>query len=622
MASDPSLRTVFEALDEDNLGYITDERFSDLAKEFGVYNPDERHRLVTLLDPHNTGKISFASFCQGIEAVVSNSSEKALPREPPLILPDHWIGSKTIIDDDDTHSIGTSESTYNEYDDSALTDMSEDNTSPLLYDGFNPSLDGDDTDSAIAGPTLNMNGFLSSSDSLRVPQIVEDSSHASSLPSDDEQRFEDFGQNADGIEIEIQDASSLSDSVDTIEREAPASILNGSLLPYDSRSRPIMMKRDVWSHVRRMKCSLCNNRMYLSPVRRISSKEFANHLYRSSSSSNLPHKGAIDELYGEYAASDTDVMELNDKVLELETQVTVLEQDKATRVGHQGKLQSEKLKLMHQVQSLEEQIREVEMKHQEREDEHIKRHKDLMAKKEKEMEEQIELLTNRIASLEEEKTQHVTETSRLKTQMDHLKQENSRLEAQVLDLDNRWLALSMDYQQKQDNHHRERTEMKETLKANNVLVEDLSREIEELRRENLEQREYGARLMRSPSISDLPSRFSEIKDELQRLKKENANLRDSNDEMSAQMLNDGFQIGRSLLHRGTSRSESFASELEKSSKDDIMQALREEEQLNRDLREYIGRILARILDRNPELLEIRPKRHGSVASLMSLDPNT
>ncbi|XP_022084791.1 rab11 family-interacting protein 4-like isoform X6 [Acanthaster planci] len=585
MASDPSLRTVFEALDEDNLGYITDERFSDLAKEFGVYNPDERHRLVTLLDPHNTGKISFASFCQGIEAVVSNSSEKALPREPPLILPDHWIGSKTIIDDDDTHSIGTSESTYNEYDDSALTDMSEDNTSPLLYDGFNPSLDGDDTDSAIAGPTLNMNGFLSSSDSLRVPQIVEDSSHASSLPSDDEQRFEDFGQNADGIEIEIQDASSLSDSVDTIEREAPASILNG-------------------------------------PVRRISSKEFANHLYRSSSSSNLPHKGAIDELYGEYAASDTDVMELNDKVLELETQVTVLEQDKATRVGHQGKLQSEKLKLMHQVQSLEEQIREVEMKHQEREDEHIKRHKDLMAKKEKEMEEQIELLTNRIASLEEEKTQHVTETSRLKTQMDHLKQENSRLEAQVLDLDNRWLALSMDYQQKQDNHHRERTEMKETLKANNVLVEDLSREIEELRRENLEQREYGARLMRSPSISDLPSRFSEIKDELQRLKKENANLRDSNDEMSAQMLNDGFQIGRSLLHRGTSRSESFASELEKSSKDDIMQALREEEQLNRDLREYIGRILARILDRNPELLEIRPKRHGSVASLMSLDPNT
>ncbi|XP_038067416.1 rab11 family-interacting protein 4B-like isoform X3 [Patiria miniata] len=587
MATDPSLRTVFEALDEDDLGYITDERFSELAKDFGIDNPDERHRLITLLDPQGTGKISFESFCQGIQAVVTNTTEKAQLSESQIYPQDQWIVSKTTTEDDDTHSIGTSESTYNEYDDSALTDMSEDNTSPLLYDGFSPAVDGDDTDSAIAGPTINMNGFFSSPDPLRVQQIAEDSSHASSLPSDDEQRFEDFGQNvnASGIDIEIQEASSLSDSVDTIERETPSSLLNG-------------------------------------PVRRISSKEFANHLYRSSSSNNLPHKGAIDDTYGEYAASDTDVMELNDKVLELETQVTVLEQDQASRAGHQGKLKSDKIMLMHQVQSLEEQIREAEMRHQEREDEQIKRHKDTMTKKEKEMEEQIEFLTNRIAVLEDEKNQHVTETSRLKTQIEHLKQENSRLEAQVLDLDNKWLALSMEYQQKEDGHRRERTEMKETLKANNVLVEDLSRELEELRRENLEQREYGARLMRSPSISDLPSRYSELNEELQRLKKENANLRESNEEMSAQMLNDGFHIGHSLLHRGTTRSESFASELETSSKDDIMQALREEEQLNRDLREYIGRILARILDSNPGLLEIRPKRHGSMASLMSVDPNT
>lgn len=55
----------------------------------------------------------------------------------------------------------TSESTYNEYDDSALTDMSEDNASPspLFYDGHLPALDGDDADSAIAG-TGGMNGFF------------------------------------------------------------------------------------------------------------------------------------------------------------------------------------------------------------------------------------------------------------------------------------------------------------------------------------------------------------------------------------------------------------------------------------------------------------------------------
>ena len=50
-----------------------------------------------------------------------------------------------------------------------------------------------------------------------------------------------------------------------------------------------------------------------------------------------------------------------------------------------------------------------------------------------------------------------------------------------------------------------------------------------------------------------------------------------------------------------------------------MQALKEEEQMNRDLKEYIGQILTRILDSNPGLLEIKPgrTRHGSTASATS-----
>ena len=58
----------------------------------------------------------------------------------------------------------TSESTYNEYDDSALTDMSEDNASspsPFCYDGHLSALDGDDADdSAIAGSADRLNGFF------------------------------------------------------------------------------------------------------------------------------------------------------------------------------------------------------------------------------------------------------------------------------------------------------------------------------------------------------------------------------------------------------------------------------------------------------------------------------
>ena len=50
---------------------------------------------------------------------------------------------------------------------------------------------------------------------------------------------------------------------------------------------------------------------------------------------------------------------------------------------------------------------------------------------------------------------------------------------------------------------------------------------------------------------------------------ENNHLKESNEEMSTQILNNSVQIGRSLLHRGTTKSESFAAELETSSKDDV-----------------------------------------------------
>lgn len=44
-----------------------------------------------------------------------------------------------------------------------------------------------------------------------------------------EENFEDFGENDAGIEVEVQDASSLSDSGETAitDRQTPTNILNG-----------------------------------------------------------------------------------------------------------------------------------------------------------------------------------------------------------------------------------------------------------------------------------------------------------------------------------------------------------------------------------------------------------
>ncbi|XP_072044716.1 rab11 family-interacting protein 4A-like isoform X2 [Amphiura filiformis] len=482
----------------------------------------------------------------------------------------------------------TSESTYNEYDDSAFADMSEDNTSPspLFYDGHLPALDGDDADSAIAG-TTGLNGFYG--DHIKSHNGQHGSSTtASSLISEGEERFEDFGENNEagsGIEIEVQQVpTSLSGSSETLlDRHTPTNAIN-------------------------------NN-----PVRRITSKEFANQLYRSSSSNSLPRGTTMEDAYGEYAASDSDVVELNDKVKELEDQVTVLEQDNASRLDNQSKLKHDNALLHQQINSLEEQLREAELRHQEVSTKESRRHRELLIRQERDYQDQIESLSSKLAVLENEKERNDVDIPRLKTQLDHFKKEKSRLESELQDIDQKWLALSMEYQRKQEQFTIERQELEEMLKANEALIDELSKEVRELRHYQAEQ-EHSVRLMRSPSISDLPSRFDEVKKEVHKLKRENAHLKESNEEMSAQMLNNSVQIGRSLLHRGTqdSKSESFAAELETSSKDDIMQALKEEERMNHDLREYIGQILTRVLESNPGLLEIKPRqRHGSTASAAS-----
>ena len=45
-------------------------------------------------------------------------------------------------------------------------------------------------------------------------------------------------------------------------------------------------------------------------------------------------------------------------------------------------------------------------------------------------------------------------------------QEKTRLESDLQDIDQKWLALSMEYQRKQEQFTVERTELEEMLKAN------------------------------------------------------------------------------------------------------------------------------------------------------------
>ncbi|XP_011678395.2 rab11 family-interacting protein 3 isoform X2 [Strongylocentrotus purpuratus] len=566
------LKPVFEALEVGRSGFIETKHFIELAREHFGSGSDQKleQDLLVALDPETSGLIDFTAFCQGIQSIILSKKGGAPPtQELPSShsLPDDDTKQFTV-DDDDTKSNGTSESTYNEYDDSAITDMSEEGTSspsPLINLEMDEGVE-----------SLMAMDFISSSQShpgmtFSVPVI-----------NGSEENFEDFGENDAGIEVEVQDASSLSDSGETAitDRQTPTNILNG-------------------------------------PGKRLTSSDIASQLYRSSSSNNL-QRGAVDEVYGEYAASDGDVLELNDKVRDLESQISHLEVDKYTIEDTKDQLRNENQQLHKQNVHLEDQLREMERRQTEYLEKEDKRSQEKLAKQHKHLHEEIEALQNKVTVLLQENEAFSEEVPNLKSQIETLQQDRDKLEKDLQDVDNNWLALSTDYQRKEEEHGLEKEELEEEIHSNATIMDEMAKELEQLKSEGQSEIARHATLMRSPSIQDLPSRFSELQMEVHQLRKENKQLKDSNDEMSAQILNNGIQIGRSLLHRGTSKSESFAAELEKSSKDEIMSALKDEEQMNRDLRGYIGQILTKIIENHPNLLEIKP-RTQSVSSVCSFN---
>ncbi|XP_033127569.1 rab11 family-interacting protein 4-like isoform X4 [Anneissia japonica] len=552
------LKIVFEAFDVDGRGSINADHFCVIAKEhFGEARHKEIVGLIQLLDPEGSGQISFNSFCDGVQIINDMAAVEKCNKQ---VLAMNSLGTSLTLEDIDGHceDENSTASTYNEYDDSVMTDMSEENiaASPFLSEGTGYSVDGDDEDSAFA------NGHLRT-----------DFDSITKSFTDDEEQYEDYGENTD-IECDLENNAPVQVYIEDVDKDTESITTNSA--------------------------------------RRVTSNEFASQLYRSSSSNNISNDfGSMSDCLGDYAASESDVLELSDKVKQLENQVVDLEEDKASGDDHVQKLRAENTHLMEQLNQMEEQLREADTKLEERIQEEKSRHKEAMNRQEKEMRAEIDSLQNQITEMEDEKQDFLGDIPRLKKENESLRKERDRLMKAFREADDKWFSLSSEYQRQQQQYKIEKEELEEELATNAVLIEEMNGELEELRQYREENQQMN--LLRTPSLLDMPGRLQELDIQFKQVKQENALLQESNDELSAQMINTRVTFGPSLLHRGVSKSASFAAEIETASKDDIMQALRDEEKISIELREYIGHILTRILEHNPSLLEIQPRPSSSAS---------
>ncbi|XP_045766710.1 rab11 family-interacting protein 4A isoform X1 [Maniola jurtina] len=346
-----------------------------------------------------------------------------------------------------------------------------------------------------------------------------------------------------------------------------------------------------------------------SGKRQIGSNVLASQLYRSSSfnSSGCGSGGEpADDMYSDVSLEE-DVQGLNYKVQLLQQQVTSLADTQSTADERYARAKSDNAVLQARVHMLDEQIREIECRCEERIAEEQKRCREAIARVERDRDAQLAALTDRLAAAESEAS--------------HLKQEVGRLRGVA-----ETLRANADIGTRSA---REAQEAAGELAAQLSAARDAERrerEAAESVRAQLAAAQAELRTLRAAPPPPPDPRLDELRQELTLLRTQNKSLTEAQEELQAQILTRGVEEGRSLLD-GVSgplvATNSLAHELSQMSDHELdgsthtdhsieleklQKALKEQQDVNVQLRDYIDGILLAIVENYPQLLEVKHQK--------------
>ncbi|XP_036050518.1 rab11 family-interacting protein 4 isoform X1 [Onychomys torridus] len=616
------LREVFEVCGRDPDGFLRVERVAALGLRFG--QGEEVEKLVKCLDPNDLGRINFKDFCRGVFAmkgceellkdVLSVESTGTLPCSPEI--PDcveqgSDISSSTFADGE---LLPREPGFFQEDEEEAMTLALPEGSQELEMDSPMESSQGlegsvrspdEEKEPELGGLFLPEDKSLVLAPSMTTSDL---STHSTASLISNEEQFEDYGE---GDDVDCAPSSPCPDD------EARTNVCSdlGSSVSSSAGQTPRKMRHVYNSELLDVYCSQCCKKINLlndlearlknlkanSPNRKISSTAFGRQLMHSSnfSSSN----GSTEDLFRDSIDScDNDITE---KVSFLEKKVTELENDSLTSGDLKSKLKQENMQLVHRVHELEEMVKDQETTAEQALEEEARRHREVFSKLEREKSTELELLNTRVQQLEEENTDLRTTVTRLKSQTEKLDEERQRMSDRLEDTSLR-LKDEMDlYKRMMDKLRQNRLEFQKEREATQELIEDLRRELEHLQMYKLDCERPG----RGRSASGLGefnarAREVELEHEVKRLKQENHKLRDQNDDLNGQILSLSLYEAKNLFATQT-KAQSLAAEIDTASRDELMEALKEQEEINFRLRQYMDKIILAILDHNPSILEIK-----------------
>ncbi|XP_075936147.1 rab11 family-interacting protein 4A isoform X1 [Anarhichas minor] len=582
------LKEVFDVCDEDADGFIRVEHLVDLGLQFG--QGDEVKKLTRYLDPNAHGKINFKDFCHGVFAIKGCEEILKMAVGPRGITSNQSVTDNGYIYQNGEAKLGP-----------PIIMCTRSYPECSVYgEGCGP--DGEcDMDSSAE----NGNGSDSLHPTRRHGHLI--GSASASVISGEEQ-FEDYGE---GEDVDFTPSSPCPEE-DT--RTNGFSDL-GSSLPSSAGQTPQKMRQLYNSDLLDIYCSQCCKKVNLlndlearlrnlkanSPNRKITSTAFGRQLFQANHSVFGSSQGSsTEDLFTD--SIDSCDLDITEKVSFLEKKVTELESDSLANGDLKSKLKQANTQLVHRVHELEEQVKDAEARADQSLEEETKRHREAFSKMDRDRNIEIDLLCNRVQLLEEENGEMKLNVCRLKSQTEKLDQEKQRMTDKLEDTGLR-LKDEMDlYRKIMDKLWQNRHEFQKEKVAMQELIDDLRRELEYLQLFKLEMEHPG----QGKGLSEFNARTREIEmeHEVKRLKQDNHKLRDQNDDLNAQILSLSLYEAKNLFACHT-KAQCLAAEIDNASRDELVDALKEQEEINLRLRQYMDKIILAILDHNPSILEIK-----------------
>lgn len=229
---------------------------------------------------------------------------------------------------------------------------------------------------------------------------------------------------------------------------------------------------------------------------------------------------------------------------------------------------------------LEDQKREVELRSQQRLKEEEIYYKELLRRKDRESALEKESYELKMKSLESE----------VKSLRDELKRDRISHEKERKEL----LKQQVDYEARYKKPTKRKTD--------NEIIFESELEFLKIKLARMEVRSEQDRNLTSSSEKNVEA----LKDEVKFLKDKNIQLLKENEDLQVAVISRSVDEGYSFLN---SKNESLAFELEsrrgEEVEEDLRKQLKEQKEGNEQLRKYIDSVLLRIVEQNPQFLEIK-----------------